>query len=137
MSKYSEKLKDPRWQKKRLEIFERDKFMCQHCGDTKSTLHVHHLRYQTGKEPWEYDSEDMMTLCGGCHEIEYLHRKESEDNLLLSLRKAGFCCDELGLLSVYVLDHTEELKHYIFEDEWKEIQKFIEKREVENGNSIS
>ena len=30
---YSEKLKDPRWQKKRLEILERDNFRCQYCGD--------------------------------------------------------------------------------------------------------
>lgn len=30
---YSQKLRDPRWQKKRLEILERDSFTCQHCHD--------------------------------------------------------------------------------------------------------
>ncbi len=41
--KYSEKLKDPRWQKKRLEIFQRDEFHCQQCGDGENTLCVHYL----------------------------------------------------------------------------------------------
>ena len=30
---YSEQLKSPKWQKKRLEIMQRDKFTCQLCGD--------------------------------------------------------------------------------------------------------
>jgi hypothetical protein len=36
--KYSDKLKDPRWQKKRLEVFERDGWCCQCCGDSESPL---------------------------------------------------------------------------------------------------
>jgi len=32
-SDYSKKLKDPRWQKKRLKIFKSDKFKCKICGD--------------------------------------------------------------------------------------------------------
>jgi 5-methylcytosine-specific restriction endonuclease McrA len=47
---YSEKLKDPRWQKKRLEILSGDDFTYQYCGNTEETLHVHHYVY-TG-EPW-------------------------------------------------------------------------------------
>jgi 5-methylcytosine-specific restriction endonuclease McrA len=31
---YSELLKSPKWQKKRLEIMSRDKFTCKKCGDT-------------------------------------------------------------------------------------------------------
>ena len=42
---YYEKLLDPRWQKKRLEILNRDEFKCRSCGDDKSTLHVHHGYY--------------------------------------------------------------------------------------------
>ena len=52
--KYSDKMKDPRWQKKRLEIFERDGWSCCRCGDTESTLNVHHLRYVPGHDPWDY-----------------------------------------------------------------------------------
>lgn len=67
---YSEKLKDPRWQKKRLEIFERDSFCCQKCLSEDKTLHVHHKKYQHGKEPWEYDDKWLVTLCEDCHTFE-------------------------------------------------------------------
>lgn len=64
---YSEKLKDPRWQKKRLEILSRDNFTCTKCGDDKSTLHVHHEAYRSGN-PWEISSSLLRTLCELCHE---------------------------------------------------------------------
>lgn len=65
---YAEKLKDPRWQKKRLEILNRDEFTCQLCLDSDSSLHVHHCRYQWGKSPWEYPDSWLMTVCESCHE---------------------------------------------------------------------
>lgn len=64
---YLEKLKDPRWQRKRKEIIDRDKSTCTVCGDTESQLHVHHGYYKTGKEPWEYDNNTLHTLCEYCH----------------------------------------------------------------------
>ena len=62
---YANKLKDPRWQKKRLEIMDRDNWRCQACGSTSKTLSVHHFKYQG--EPWEADNEDLQTLCTSCH----------------------------------------------------------------------
>lgn len=64
---YIEKLRDPRWQKRRLEIMERDGWACLACGDKKSTLSVHHLVY-TG-EPWEAPAHHLETLCENCHEL--------------------------------------------------------------------
>jgi len=64
---YSEKLKDPRWQKKRLEILERDNFTCKLCGDTKTTLHVHHKKYFKDKDPWDINNKYLITLCEHCH----------------------------------------------------------------------
>jgi hypothetical protein len=64
---YSEKLKDPRWQKKRLEVFNRDKFACLCCGRKDQTLHVHHLRYAA--EPWDTPMDHLETLCEQCHEM--------------------------------------------------------------------
>ncbi len=72
---YSEKLKDPRWQKKRLEILNRDNFSCWYCGDSKSTLHVHHEMYFSGDEPWETPDECLSTVCEDCH--DFLHIKFS------------------------------------------------------------
>ncbi len=62
---YSEKLRDPRWQKKRLEILKRDKFSCTLCRDKETTLHVHHKKY-TGN-PWDAPNEDLVTHCEHCH----------------------------------------------------------------------
>ena len=57
--------KDPRWQKRRLEIMERDGFACVACGNKESELHVHHKRYRG--QPWEAKDDDMQTLCVYCH----------------------------------------------------------------------
>lgn len=69
--KYSEKLKDPRWQKKRLEIFERDRWSCQGCGDRNSTLHIHHTHYSLNTDPWDYSNDVLITLCDMCHAFEH------------------------------------------------------------------
>ena len=62
---YSELLLDPRWQKKRLEIMQRDNFKCKFCGCSYDTLHVHHLDYSN--KPWDIESKYLITLCEGCH----------------------------------------------------------------------
>lgn len=66
---YADKLKDPRWQRKRLEILERDGWKCRRCGEKTKTLHVHHVAYLRGKAPWGHPDTGMLTLCHGCHEI--------------------------------------------------------------------
>ncbi len=69
MATYYEKLQDPRWQKKRLEIFERDQFTCQECWTADRTLAVHHHYYERGLEPWDYPSEALLTVCKSCHDV--------------------------------------------------------------------
>jgi len=81
MSKYSELLKDPRWQRKRLEVLESDNFTCQWCGERTKTLHVHHFVYRG--LPWEIDPGDVATICEDCHWLE--HRKETMSSLELEL----------------------------------------------------
>jgi hypothetical protein len=65
---YADLLKDPRWQKKRLEILEASAWKCERCDDKTTELHVHHKRYIKGKMPWEYESGDLCVLCGPHHE---------------------------------------------------------------------
>jgi hypothetical protein len=65
---YSEKLKDPRWQRKRLEIFQAANFICEQCGMGDMTLHAHHKRYIKGRELWDYELSDFACLCKECHE---------------------------------------------------------------------
>lgn len=68
MSDFWEKYKDPRWQKKRLEVMQAAGFACQNCGDTTSTLNVHHSIYYRDKSPWEYTNNLLRCLCESCHE---------------------------------------------------------------------
>jgi len=95
--RYSEKLKDPRWQKKRLEILCRDDWQCRLCGECHSTLVVHHRRYLHGREPWDYPDSFLVTLCADCHTAEREALPEAEQQLLDTLR-LRFFTDDMGLL---------------------------------------
>lgn len=64
---YSEKLRDPRWQKRRLEALYRDNFTCVSCGDNKTELHVHHESYSG--EPWDIELDKIKTMCRHCHYV--------------------------------------------------------------------
>jgi replicative DNA helicase len=63
---YGRKLSDPRWQRKRLEIFQRDNWTCQDCGDSETELQVHHKQYKG--DPWNAPDDTLVTLCANCHE---------------------------------------------------------------------
>lgn len=71
---YKEKLEDARWKARRREILDMDGHRCLLCGEKDeillghhAVLNVHHLRYEKGKEPWEYPDSDLVTLCHKCH----------------------------------------------------------------------
>lgn len=68
---YMVKLRDPRWQKCRLEVFERDVWQCTWCkaGELdRRNLQVHHGFYSREFEnPWEYPRDSLFTLCEKCH----------------------------------------------------------------------
>lgn len=107
---YAELLKMPKWQKKRLEIFNRDNWTCQECGDTKSTLHVHHLKYVKGKKPWEYAKKDLITLCEKCHEAKHEERKFikfMEDGIEKTL-------NDNNLIDAYNLEKIHEIYRFIW-----------------------
>lgn len=78
---YFEKLKNPRWQKKRLKVMERDDWSCRECHRSDVTLNVHHRFYRRGAAPWEYQMDWLETLCEDCHE----HREKAIESLHDSL----------------------------------------------------
>ena len=106
MGEYSDKLKDPRWQRKRLEILERDDFTCQSCMDSESTLVVHH-RYYENVEPWEYPNEALVTLCANCHEAQ-LNLPTIEKSLLRELR-TRFLVEDISSIAIGL--HMMEMIH--------------------------
>lgn len=66
---YAEKLKDPRWQKRRLELLEAAKWQCEDCRSKTNTLHVHHGCYIRATDPWDYPDDVMHVLCESCHDM--------------------------------------------------------------------
>lgn len=98
-SSYQQKLLDPRWQKKRLKILERDNWRCTSCGDHKSTLHVHHEIYRGN--PWDVPNKHLKTLCKSCH--SYSHSINNRINNSCYINITG---DELLAISDFT---TEEL----------------------------
>lgn len=74
MSSYSDRLKDPRWQRRRLEILQRSDFSCEACEAKDKILHVHHKLYRKGAMPWEYEDHELQALCEKCHEEEHAVR---------------------------------------------------------------
>jgi len=78
---YTAKLKDPRWQKKRLDILNLANWRCEDCRRGDRQLEVHHCAYVPRTEPWEYDAALLMCLCGECHEF----RQQREDSLRVNL----------------------------------------------------
>jgi len=136
---YAEKLKDPRWQKKRLEVLEASKWMCDDCGDTKSTLSVHHTYYEFKREPWEYGLDTLMCLCEDCHtarqdgerdlklEFSRLLKLVQLDDFGFLLRSINRCVEEREGFVTVIPSH-EELRRLELEEELRgfigKIQKF-------------
>lgn len=82
---YWELLRDPRWQRVRLQVMERENFRCQECGSAEQTLNVHHCYYRKGLKPWEYPIGTLRCLCEACHKtahetLDLLKQVVSEGN---------------------------------------------------------
>lgn len=106
---YSDKLKNPKWQKKRLEILERDGFKCKLCGDEETELQVHHKKYSDGN-PWDADDKNLITLCKHCHNAVTVTKDDGGlDNL------KAFC---------YTLSPDHNMTVKIYKREWKKHASF-------------
>ena len=94
---YNQLLPDTRWQKKRLIIFERDEWHCRCCKSTNIALNAHHLYYEKGKKPWEYDNEAIVTLCQKCHEI--IHFDLAKISGIIAFEILSGCIDATDFLN--------------------------------------
>jgi hypothetical protein len=99
LSEYQQKLLDPRWQRKRLGILQRDEWRCQKCFDDTTTLHVHHRYYEQSCEPWDYHDNALVTLCADCHQAETENRQPIEHGFLQLLRKIGLTYEDIDNLA--------------------------------------
>ena len=103
MSEYREELLDPRWQKKKAEIFTRDKYACQVCGRKDITLHAHHRYYTTDTDPWDYPDSAIITLCEVHHNTEHLVGKLlTIEDLIDVIRDNNMMINMISQLSVLI-----------------------------------
>lgn len=90
-SRYNDRMRDPRWQRRRLETFERDGWACTVCGAEDKTLHVHHAYYVSERQPWEYPAWCLATVCEDCHGKDCRHGTDSVERLIDAI--GGYCRD--------------------------------------------
>lgn len=109
---YKEKLLDPRWQRKRLEILNRDEFTCRFCGDAKSELQIHHLYYFVNIDPWQYDESALITLCKTCHYNETQYRKDADKALNAAFAQIGFSYSDIQILTYSLSDKNFKVMEF-------------------------
>lgn len=105
---YKDQYIHPKWQKKRLEILERDGFSCMCCGEENKQLHVHHKYYIAGKNIWDYPNDSLITLCCDCHKIESQNIDKSCELLLMAF-KEKFSSFEIRDFACYL--HSSYFKY--------------------------
>ncbi len=115
---YKQKLKDPRWQKKRLKVLERDEFSCVHCKDKETTLHVHHKKYTD--DPWGAPMKDLETVCEDCHkiieEIEGVEEIVKIDNIKWLVKIKRKHNEDSGFYFIYVVEFGLLMINYTEEE---------------------
>lgn len=62
--------RDPLVNKWRKSVLERDKHICQHCGDERN-LYVHHISYWSDDPVNRVNIDNGITLCKSCHKKEH------------------------------------------------------------------
>jgi len=109
MNKYAKQWLDPRWQKRRLEIMQRDEFQCVDCGADTKTLNVHHIYYNRGADVWDYPDHALVTLCNECHEAEHAVGESCERALIDAFKKVGLRSSYLGAIAFTIEQVQEKL----------------------------
>lgn len=111
--KYAEILKNPQWQKMRLQIMKRDNFTCRFCGNNQRELQVHHTLYYKGFKPWEYPERYYITLCSTCHNKETSHRWTADKELSAALAQIGLSFSDIALLKDAIFEERAEIIAYL------------------------
>lgn len=100
---YHQKLLDPRWQKLRLQVLERDNWSCELCQDKETTLHIHHFCYRTSGNPWESELDELITYCKHCHAfVEINNYKIGHPYKVIKVKITE---DIVGLAVFYLCNH--------------------------------
>ena len=103
---YNEQLKNPLWQKKRLEIMNRDEFQCKMCFSKENSLVVHHKVYYSKTKAWEYEDYLLITLCEKCHNL--IHRIINDNSFKNMSAITNISETDLIILESYLCDMIKQ-----------------------------
>jgi hypothetical protein len=130
---YSEKLRNPKWQKKRLKILERDDFTCQLCGDKETELHIHHTEYKG--DPWEVSDEFLKTICKDCHGAIHYSGINKNIKIIKSYNELSETSDvtiitKNGLTNYMIVDNQYFINHSLSIEQIKKIYELYKKNNI-------
>lgn len=148
---YFELLKDPRWQRRRLEALSRADFQCENCEANDKTLHVHHKLYRKGAKPWEYEDHELQALCEDCHAAEHAIRSALADAMAMMAayeldRLLGYAqgmmlfAGELDPVKVRNYEHASGLSDAVSAIDTEDLYHFVPEKNPANplsGRDIS
>ncbi len=134
---YSEQLKHPNWQKKRLEILERDKWTCQICGDTETQLQIHHQEYDKSYQTmaWQYPNHIYKTLCADCHTALTNHLEDhgtDKEFDVMKIKRNGHKLVFIYSKGLLIFDNEVPIKGFS-EDTTHDIVQFLINNWLKNG----
>lgn len=130
-NEYLERLRDPRWQRKRLEILERDNWQCQSCWSIDIPLNVHHKIYFSDKEPWDYPNYILVTLCDDCHRQEHAGYNDACIAMAIEAIRSHLISDQILDIPMFlyrfqpIIYQDIVMSAYVWSADKVEIQKFI------------
>jgi len=119
---YAQKLQDPRWQRKRLEVMQAAGWACVICGDKDEELNVHHPAYSAYHEPWEYSN--LQCICRTCHTIQHLPKQK----LMLHAKQMVTEHVVITHRTEFLNKQKELQKHYLYRQDFEAVlflQNFI------------
>jgi len=123
---YSDKLKDIRWQKKRLQLLEAANWKCTNlkCSTPELQLHVHHRLYRKNADPWDYEDWCYAVLCENCHAVEqYLLDEAKEVLAMFPHLTAGLSC-----IRGHGKEHELEKARIVNVAIWEALEKYNNER---------
>lgn len=122
MTSYKDKLRDPRWQRRRLETLNAHNWQCQECGDTATPLNVHHLAYIANMEPWDHPDALLACLCDRCNAKAHVTTAEPEVIATVAAIAAKMpeypYCDNCGAIVVNAQGYGHDKRQRKFWCSW-------------------
>jgi hypothetical protein len=91
-NRYKKQYRNKKWNLFAEKVKNRDDYKCIKCNREDVILQVHHLKYKSGLNIWDYPLSDCVTLCKGCHANEHNIGEPKDGWVLLSIEDNGECC---------------------------------------------